>query len=38
MVPPVLVRAIQEERHLRKVLPGYEDYARRTKRFIPFVV
>ena len=38
MVPPVVVRAIQEEHYLRKVLPGYEDYARRTKRFIPFVV
>jgi len=38
MVPPVVVRAIQEEQSLRKVLTGYEDYARRTKRFIPFIV
>jgi protein-S-isoprenylcysteine O-methyltransferase Ste14 len=38
LVPPVLVRAIQEEQSLRKVLTDYEDYAHRTKRFIPFIV
>ncbi|MHC4596397.1 MAG: methyltransferase family protein [Planctomycetota bacterium] len=38
LVPPVVVRAVQEERSLRKMLTGYEDYARRTKRFIPFIV
>lgn len=38
LIPPVLFRAIQEERPLREMLPGYEDYARHTKRFIPFVV
>jgi protein-S-isoprenylcysteine O-methyltransferase Ste14 len=38
IVPPVVFRAIQEEKSLRKMLTGYEDYARCTKRFIPFVV
>lgn len=38
MAPPVLVRAIQEERVLHDVLPGYQEYVRRTKRFIPFIV
>jgi protein-S-isoprenylcysteine O-methyltransferase Ste14 len=38
MIPPVVIRAIQEEQSLREVLTGYEDYARRTKRFIPFIV
>jgi protein-S-isoprenylcysteine O-methyltransferase Ste14 len=38
LVPPVVVRALQEEKALRYALMGYEGYARRTKRFIPFVV
>ncbi len=38
LVPPVVIRAIQEEQSLCKMLMGYEDYARRTKRFIPFIV
>ncbi len=38
MVLPVFIRTIQEEHSLRKVLTGYEDYARRTKHFIPFIV
>ena len=31
-------RALLEEYFLFKVYPEYEEYARRTKRFIPFVV
>ena len=38
MIPPVLARAVQEEKALCEMLTGYDDYARRTKRFIPFVV
>jgi protein-S-isoprenylcysteine O-methyltransferase Ste14 len=38
LVPPVVYRAVQEEQTLRKMITGYEDYASRTKRFIPFVV
>jgi protein-S-isoprenylcysteine O-methyltransferase Ste14 len=30
-------RAITEEKDLRKNLPGYEQYCRRTTRFLPFV-
>ena len=37
LIPPVVFRAIQEERSLRNMLPGYIDYARHTKRFIPFI-
>ncbi|MHC4167001.1 MAG: methyltransferase family protein [Planctomycetota bacterium] len=37
LIPPVVFRAIQEERSLRRMLPGYEDYMHRTKRFIPFI-
>ena len=38
LIPPVLFRAIQEEGPLREMLPGYDEYARHTKRFIPFIV
>lgn len=38
MAPFVLAQAIREERKLVRSLPGYADYASRTKRFIPFVV
>jgi len=38
LVPPVLAKAVQEERTLRQALLGYEEYARRTKRFIPFII
>ncbi len=37
MTPYVVVRAIGEERMLADALPGYDDYCRRTKRFIPFL-
>lgn len=30
--------ALSEESLLSRVLPGYEDYRKRTKRFVPFVV
>ena len=38
MTPFVLAQAIREERKLAESLPGYADYAARTKRFIPFIV
>jgi protein-S-isoprenylcysteine O-methyltransferase Ste14 len=38
LTPFVLVQAIREERTLRVLLPGYEGYCARTRRFIPFVV
>jgi protein-S-isoprenylcysteine O-methyltransferase Ste14 len=31
------VRIYSEEQLLRQVFPGYDDYASRTKRLIPFV-
>jgi protein-S-isoprenylcysteine O-methyltransferase Ste14 len=34
----VVCQAIDEERMLRESLPGYADYCRQTKRFIPFLV
>ena len=37
MAPVVLWQAINEERMLTKVLPGYDQYCATTKRFIPFV-
>ncbi|MCS6953501.1 MAG: isoprenylcysteine carboxylmethyltransferase family protein [Bryobacterales bacterium] len=33
----VVYQALREERLLAAALPGYEDYCRRTKRFIPLV-
>lgn len=30
-------QAIREEGQLRRALPGYEEYCRRTNRFLPFV-
>jgi protein-S-isoprenylcysteine O-methyltransferase Ste14 len=38
LVPVVLRRAVLEEKLLATRLRGYDSYARRTKRFIPFVV
>jgi protein-S-isoprenylcysteine O-methyltransferase Ste14 len=38
LTPIVLRRAVREEETLRNALPGYDEYARRTKRFIPYVV
>jgi len=38
LIPIVSRRAIREEKLLAETLPGYDDYMRRTKRFIPFVV
>ena len=38
LAPPVLLKAVAEERMLSRTLPGYGDYCRRTKRFVPFVV
>ena len=35
--PAILLQAIREEDFLRETLPGYDDYCRRTKRFVPFV-
>ena len=35
---PVLAKAVQEERLLEQSLAGYAEYAKNTKRFIPFVV
>ncbi len=40
MLAPVAVfarRAIAEEARLAQAIPGYEDYCRRTKRFVPFI-
>ncbi len=38
MVPVVLWKATHEERIVIKNLPGYAEYCRTTKRFIPFVI
>ena len=38
LAPVVLRRAVLEEKLLAKRLRGYDSYAQRTKRFIPFVV
>ncbi len=38
LTPYVLWKAVQEERMLIQELPGYAEYCRQTKRFIPFVV
>jgi protein-S-isoprenylcysteine O-methyltransferase Ste14 len=37
LIPVILLQAIREERLLVIKLPGYGDYCRRTKRFLPFV-
>ena len=37
LAPPVMLKAIAEERMLARTLPGYSEYCRRTKRFIPFL-
>lgn len=37
MVPAILLQAIREEHLLVRSLPGYRDYCRRTKRFLPFI-
>jgi len=40
MLAPLAVfarRAIAEETRLAQVIPGYEAYCRRTKRFVPFL-
>ncbi|MFO0839385.1 MAG: isoprenylcysteine carboxylmethyltransferase family protein [Phycisphaerae bacterium] len=38
LTPYVLWKAMREERMLVEQLPGYADYCRQTRRFIPFVV
>ena len=38
LTPVVLARAVGEEEMLKAKLPGYREYCRTTKRFIPFVV
>ncbi|MHA2231475.1 MAG: methyltransferase family protein [Candidatus Hodarchaeales archaeon] len=38
LIPIITRQAIDEEVILSRVLPGYNDYCRRTKRFIPFLV
>jgi protein-S-isoprenylcysteine O-methyltransferase Ste14 len=37
MLPAILLQAVREERLLCRNLPGYGDYCRRTKRFLPFL-
>lgn len=38
LTPIVLRQALREETMLVQRLPGYDDYRRRTRRFIPFLV
>lgn len=38
IAPVVLWKAVCEERMLIKTLPGYREYCKITKRFIPFVI
>lgn len=38
LTPVVLAKAIKEEKVLAANLTGYDDYSRRVKRFIPYVV
>jgi protein-S-isoprenylcysteine O-methyltransferase Ste14 len=38
MAPVVLMQAVREESLLRESLPGYGEYCRTTKRFVPFVI
>lgn len=38
LVPVVVIQAVREETVLSQALPGYSDYCRLTKRFIPFVL
>jgi len=37
MVPAILMQAVREEQLLIRILPGYDEYCRRTKRFLPFL-
>jgi len=37
LVPIVARQAMREERELAETLPGYDEYRRQTKRFIPFL-
>ncbi len=39
-IPMLIVvrQTLSEERQLRRLLPAYEDYRRRTKMFLPFIV
>jgi protein-S-isoprenylcysteine O-methyltransferase Ste14 len=38
LVPVVCAKAIREEQSLAASLTGYDEYSRRVKRFIPYVV
>ena len=38
LAPIVMSQAVREESLLRERLPGYPDYCRTTKRFVPFIV
>jgi len=38
MTPAILWKAVCEERMLVETLPGYREYCRTTRRFIPFVI
>ena len=38
LAPVVAAQAIREEKKLINALPDYEEYTRKTKRFIPFLV
>ncbi len=37
LAPVVTLQAMKEEQMLAEALPGYEQYCRRSKRFIPFI-
>ena len=37
LAPVVTLQAMKEEQMLVEALPGYEQYCRRSKRFIPFI-
>jgi len=38
LTPVVLRQAVREEMKLRSTLPGYEEYCKTSKRFVPFVI
>lgn len=38
LTPVVLRQAIREEKKLRNTLPGYDEYCKTSKRFVPFVI
>lgn len=38
LMPVVIWKALREEEMLKATLPGYAEYCRQTRRFIPFIV